>query len=436
MKRRRTLLLPIALVVAAALLLTALSGSQLRTRPFLSRLGLAVQEPGAENVRSRPPSTAQLSGHGAHIQRPASLLHPPLRTQGRYIVDVDGNPVRLASINWYGASDIQQVPSGLAQRHRDDIAALIRAMGFNSVRLPYSDEMVTTNPPVAAAPVAANPDLAGLPALDVFAAVTTSLTDAGLAVIPNNHITQSTWCCGANLCDAGWANDWLGPACRVRQTEHAWIRNWETVMARFAHNPLVVGADLRNEVRGPWGTMRWATWASAAERAAERLLQLNRDWLIVVEGVSSANDLSGARDRPVALSVAARVVYSAHVYAWSGWGALWPYSRRPYADFAAAMRANWGFLLEEDIAPVWVGEFGTAEAPSEGDRNYWVNLLDFLDEVGADWGYWALNPRKPAGDEWEGYGLLEDDWKTVRRDYRLEDLGRLGLGGREERAAG
>ena len=65
---------------------------------------------------------------------------PPLRTAGRYIVDATGNRFKLSSVNWHGASDVHYVAMGLDVRHRSEIARTIRQMGFNSVRLPYSDQ--------------------------------------------------------------------------------------------------------------------------------------------------------------------------------------------------------------------------------------------------------------------------------------------------------
>ncbi|KAJ5980954.1 hypothetical protein N7481_008252 [Penicillium waksmanii] len=351
---------------------------------------------------------------------------PPFRTKGRHIIDAAKVPLRLGSINWYGASDIDFVPGGLDVRHRDEIAQLIRRLGFNSVRLPYADEMVRANPVIDDRVISKNLDLydgqrlVPVRALDVFHAVVESLTAAGLLVIINNHITQATWCCGANPCDAAWANDWLFGKifCRVSQSEEEWIENWETVMQPLVSNPLVLGADLRNEVRGLWGTMHWEDWAKAAERASERLLAWNPEWLMIVEGISSANDLAGVRRRPVQLSVPDRVVYSAHVYQWSGWGQLYPYSRRTYEEFAAAMRENWGYLIEEDVAPVWVGEVGTPDEPTDGDMNYWTHLVEYLEEVGAGWGYWALNARKATGEK-ESYGLVDSrwDWPSVRWEH-------------------
>ena len=153
---------------------------------------------------------------------------------------------------------------------------------------------------------------------------------------------------------------------------------------------------------------------------------MNPDWLIIVGGTGSGNFLSGAASRPVVLSVPNRVVYSAHVYSWSGWGSSeGRYSKRPYPSFVKALRENWGYLLEEDIAPVWVGEFGAPHSPSNGDAHYWKNLMRYIAVMDADFGYWALNPRKPKMNEKETYSLVEDDWETPILDYRLRDMRKL-----------
>lgn len=378
-----------------------------------------VPDPGARLFAQRPLSPPP----------PESFIDTyalPLRTRGRDVVDAKGRRFKLSSVNWYGASDELFVPGGLDVQHRSTIARTIRALGFNSVRLPYADELVIKNPHILPHLLSANPDLVGLRALDVLEACVQALTDEGIAVIVNNHITHATWCCGADPCDAGWANDHLGPLCRITQTEEDWIQHWEVVMARFVDNPRVIGADLRNEVRGVWGTMTWDRWATAAEAAGNRLLKLNPDWLVIVGGTESGNDLSGARDRPVIVDVPDRVVYSAHVYAWSGWGSLeGRFSKRQYPSFVRTMRANWGYLVEEDTAPVWIGEFGAPQQPGAGDANYWANLMRYLRAVDADFGYWAVNPRKPKDNAREGYSLVEDDWVTPVLDYRMRDMSEL-----------
>ncbi|KFY03078.1 hypothetical protein O988_01716 [Pseudogymnoascus sp. VKM F-3808] len=215
----------------------------------------------------------RIKGNDSELASYASALitRTPLRTSGRHILDADDNPVRLASVNWYGGSDELFVPSGLDIKHRSTIAATIRKLGFNSVRLPYSDEMVVTNPLIPPHLLAANRDLLDLRALDVFEAVVDALTKEGLAVIVNNHITHATWCCGANPCDGLWYNMHLpASACRIRQSESGWIDNWVTVMTPHIDNPLVIGADLRNEVRALWGTMSWERGIGVAELSGWR----------------------------------------------------------------------------------------------------------------------------------------------------------------------
>lgn len=402
------------------LTLGAFIGSFFKTEADINALWIPDQESLLFSKRPLPPPLERTQ---------ITSFQLPLRTKGRHVVDGNGRRFKLSSINWYGASDEAFVPGGLDIQHRGVIAQTIKKLGFNSVRLPYADELVTLNPIVDSRLLKANPDLVGLSAFDILEKVTTTLTDEGIAVIINNHITKATWCCGANPCDAGWANDDLpffyggDSFCSIKQTEEQWIENWETVMKRFTSNSLVIGVDLRNEVRGLWGTMPWSKWADAAEKCGNRLLKMNNDWLVVVEGTESANDLSGARTRPIVLDVTDRLVYSAHVYAWSGWGSLGGrFSKRSYSSFAESMRSHWAYLLEGDVAPVWVGELGAPNTPSVGDAHYWQNLWRFLKSVDADFGYWALNPRKAKGNTSESYSLVGDDWVTPVLDYRMKDM--------------
>lgn len=116
----------------------------------------------------------------------ANLCRPPLRTKGRHIINSDGSRCKLASINWYSASDEYCIIEGLDIQHRDDVR--------NDSIIPFNH-------------LAANPALKGLCALDVFDAVVKALTGAKLADIINNHITMARWCCDGDLCDAKWTNN-------------------------------------------------------------------------------------------------------------------------------------------------------------------------------------------------------------------------------------
>ena len=74
--------------------------------------------------------------------------------------------------------------------------------------------------------------------------------------------------------------------------------------------------------------------------------------------------------------------------------------------------------------------------PGKGDWNYWSNLIRFLGEVEASWGYWALNPLKPANNEFESYGLVMDDWETAKEDLGWHIYRDSASGRRERRGSG
>jgi endoglucanase len=98
-------------------------------------------------------------------------------------VDAGGKRFKLGGVNWYGAESAMLVPDGLALQPRAVIAARIRSMGFNSVRLPFCNQLVATDPVVGDANVAANPDLKGKTSLEVLDAVVEALAAEGLFII-------------------------------------------------------------------------------------------------------------------------------------------------------------------------------------------------------------------------------------------------------------
>jgi endoglucanase len=112
----------------------------------------------------------------------------PLSTSGRFIVDARGRRVRLAGVNWYGASEDFGVPAGLDRTHRRTLARNIARHGFNCVRFPFSLWMTEQTRPVPDQYVAANHDLRGSTPMGVYDACVRALTDEGLIVIPNCHL--------------------------------------------------------------------------------------------------------------------------------------------------------------------------------------------------------------------------------------------------------
>jgi len=90
-----------------------------------------------------------------------------LHTDGTSVVDTADLPVHLAGLNWYGAEEQDFVVGGLDYRPYQDILATMSQLGYNSIRLPFSDQLVEQNP-VVTAHLAANPELQGMHALEIL----------------------------------------------------------------------------------------------------------------------------------------------------------------------------------------------------------------------------------------------------------------------------
>jgi endoglucanase len=310
-------------------------------------------------------------------------LRLPLHTDSRWIVDAAGARVKLACVNWYGAHMEDFVVNGLDAQPIDAIAVGISQMGFNCVRLPFSLQMVLTNPTVNNASVlAANTELLGQSALVIFDQVIAALAAQGVMTILNNHISTAGWCCSLTDGQGLWYTD--------DYPEASFFEAWRLLAHRYASQPFVVGADLRNELRAAhgveptWGSGIASTdWALAATTCGNSVLQVAPHWLIVVEGLAFATRLDAAYHFPITLAVPQRLVYSAHDYSWS-------YPVTSYDEYQRTMGNHWGFLLTQNqsfTAPVWLGEFGT-NAPIEwwswvqqlrlGSTYYMIVMCDFF----------------------------------------------------------
>ena len=354
------------------------------------------------------------------------LARFPLRTRGRYVVDQLGTRVKLASVNWYGASDTKLVVGGLDTAKLADIVQTIKSMGFNSVRLPFANLMLH-QASFDAQTVKANPELAGLKPIEVYDRVVEALTSAGLLVLLNNHTTHPMWCCNLDSDGLWYTSDY---------SEQQWIDDWVMMVKRYRHNPRVIAADLRNEVRPKtlvggipdpaFPTWAGATndWRAAAERAGARVLEAHPDILVVVEGVNyPRTHLQGVGADPIRLPLPNRLVYAAHNYDYIGPSLTNEphYGTMDWPTFKAQMDKEWGYVIRETkayTAPVWLSEFGLGATSNA----WWENLTRYLKEGDFDFAYWALNPGPKASGDGEPYALLQSDWVTPLDDFRTQAL--------------
>ncbi|EYF06416.1 glycoside hydrolase family 5 protein [Chondromyces apiculatus] len=360
---------------------------------------------------------------------PVPLPALPLHTSGRWILDANDQRFKLASVSWYGAEEKDYVPAGLERADRRDIAKLVRTLGFNSVRLPWSNEMFELNPVISDEVIAANPDLSGRRALDVFDAVIEALAHEGLVVILDNHVSIADWCCSDTDGNGLWHT--------AGYPEASWLADWAAIVERYRDQPAVVAAELRNELRPAGGqTPVWGggdpllDWHAAAQRGGNAVLGINPDLLIVVQGLNYSADLSGPYNLPVQLAVEDRLVYAAHDYAW------FHENLATYDELKTTLGNMWGYLLVQDqayTAPVWVNEFGTCHTSATcvtdavGQGFWFAGIRQYLTEADIDWAYWSLNGTQARGTgrtfgAEDSYGVLDTAWAASASTDLLDAL--------------
>lgn len=342
------------------------------------------------------PNRAQASGSG--------YWH----TDGAQILDSNNQPVRIAGINWFGMETSSYAPHGLWSRNYKDMLNQIRSLGYNTLRLPYSNQLFDAGSTPNGIDFKLNPDLQGLTGLQIMDKIISYASQIGLRVILDQHRPDS----GGQ--SALWYTD--------HYPESRWIADWQMLAKRYAGNPMVIGADLHNEPHSPacWGCGDPATdWRLAAERAGNAILAVNPNWLIFVEGVDCYNgdcywwggNLEGAAQYPVRLNVPNRLVYSAHDYPSSVYNQSWFMAPNYPNNLPDFWDKHWGYLIKQHIAPVWLGEFGT-RLQTTSDQQWLATLTNYLGKgaTGINWTFWCWNPN--SGDTG---GILNDDWTTTNQ---------------------
>lgn len=387
---------------------------------------------GSQKFHLSMPSAAILTAVLALFSAPAVVCGQGggyWHTSGSQILDAHGNTVRIAGINWFGFETSDQVVHGLGNQDYRQILHTISSSGFNTIRLPFSNQMVE-NPIVPAfekTPGAINSELAGLNSLEIMDKIVAAAGTEGLKVILDDHRS-----------DAGDSNQSTGLWYTRAYPESHWIADWEMLARRYKNftdadgNPIVIGMDLRNEpytmVNGePIGSC-WTgdtttggcpvtdtahNWPQAAGRAALAVLSINPNLLIFVEGVDcysgscnwQGGNLEGAGTYPVELPFSGHLVYSAHDYGPDVSPQPWFRMDTTTALLEQGWMKHWAYLSAGNIAPVWLGEFGTSNNQKDiqsnvpGSQGQWFSaMVNFLRaQPRISWAYWAVNGEDRTG---------------------------------------
>lgn len=345
------------------------------------------------------------------VNLPAQAQSPNyLHTDGSRILDSNNNQVILTGINWFGLETESFAPHGLWARNLDSILDQIVELGFNTIRLPYSNQLLDPSSTPNGINYDLNPDLKGLDGLEIMDKVITEAGKRGLKVIldrhrPDSHVQSELWY-------------------TPQYDEGRWISDWVMLAKRYSGNDTVIGVDLHNEPHGQatWGSDDPATdWRLAAERAGNAILEANPNLMIIVQGVEQyqgdwywwGGNLLGAREQPVRLNVPNRLIYSTHVYGPGVYPQPWFSAPDFPENMPAIWDSHWGYLQKDNIAPVVVGEFGGRSVGDDKEGIWQQALVSYLRENNVSYFYWTLNPN--SGDTG---GILLDDWKSVDPNKR------------------
>jgi endoglucanase len=334
------------------------------------------------------------------------------RTSGNKILDANGQAVLMTGVAWFGMETNTFAPHGLWIRSYKSILEQIRDLGYNTLRLPYSNKLFEANSTPNGIDFSKNPDLQGLNGLQILDKIIGYAGKLGLRIILDRHILAP----GYETYDL-----WYDAA----YPEQRWLTDWQMLARRYMYNTAVIGADLHNEPHGRvcWGCGDTATdWRLAAERAGNAIHSVNPHWLIFVSGIGQetwwGGDLRGVRANPVRLNTPNKVVYSAHEYGPSLFCQPYFYNAAFPANLPAHFDNFWGYIHKENIAPVWIGETGTDLATRDttpcqqnnkpADAEWFPVFLNYLKQNNIGWNFWSINPNTLLGgliasnDTWQG----------------------------------
>ncbi|WP_228035841.1 cellulase family glycosylhydrolase [Oculatella sp. LEGE 06141] len=353
-----------------------------------------------------------------HVATASTVTSLPLTVRGTEIIDARGQPLGLRGVNWFGFETEFQVPHGLWTREYQDMLTQIKSLGYNLIRLPYSIEALRSDHINAVDfSLGRNRELEGKTPLEAMDLIIEEAERQGLMILLDSHRLNNRQ--PAEL----WYDDEF--------SEDDWIDTWRMLAQRYRDRKNVIGADLQNEPygRASWGTGDRATdWRLAAERAGNAVLDINPNWLIVVQGVENnvpgqrlarhwrGGNLEGVRRFPVRLSKPDQLVYSVHEYGSGVFDQPWFSEPTFPANLFERWETGFHYIVTQGIAPVFIGEFGGRQVDSQSTEGIWQRtFVHYIQANRLSFAYWSWNP-----DSVDTGGILTDDWQTV--DAPKQDL--------------
>ena len=365
------------------------------------------------------------------MPKPAEAVEKDwLKTNGRQITDLSGNPVWITGLNWFGYNTGTNTFDGLWSVNLKATLGAIADRGFNMLRIPISTQLLHEWSqgiyPRANINEHVNPELRGLNSLEVFDQMLRFAAEAGIKVMMDVHSAKTD---AMGHFHPLWYHDHITP--------EIFSDSWVWFAERYRDDDTILAFDLQNEPHGryyqePEWSAIWDdsdhinNWRKVAEDLSNRLLAVNPHILILVEGIETfpkagaygsrseedyhdnwwGGNLRGVRDFPVKPRVEHQLVYSPHDYGPGVYRQPWFYDGfNKDSLYRDVWRDNWFYIAEDNIAPLLMGEWG---GYLRGDDLVWQTALrDFIVEHRIHHTYWCFNAN--SGDTG---GMVDHDFRT------------------------
>src|SRR5579859_5412521 len=110
-----------------------------------------------------------------------------LHSSNGNLVDASGCEVHLTGVNWFGFETSAFAPHGLWARNWQDMLDQIKQAGFDTIRLPYTNQLFDPSSKPQGINYQLNPDLKGLQGLALMDRIIQGARIRGLKIILDRH---------------------------------------------------------------------------------------------------------------------------------------------------------------------------------------------------------------------------------------------------------
>ncbi len=386
-----------------------------------------------------------------------------LHVENGKVVDMNGNEVWMTGVNWFGYNVGTQVFDAVWRANIHDCLNAIADHGFNLLRVPMSTQIILQwkngdpDPQEPGYGVTQNPELTleggkKMYSFDVWNQAVAWCRENGIKIMVDIH-SATTNAAGHQY--PLWYDD--------NYSTQDWLDAMEWFTDYYKDDDTIIAFDIKNEPHGKPEEGKFAKWDDstdennwkyAAERAAETILNVNPNMLIMIEGTECYPDfakgadwstpavdyahygepskvfgawwggnLRGVKDCPVDPErFRSHIVYSPHDYGPLVYKQSWFHlemekikvkdektgeEKEVETDKIISYEFDkdsllkeywydtWAYLVEENMYPLLMGEWGgwtdDEHDPSGANRHWMAVLRDYMIKKHIHHTFWCYN---------------------------------------------